>query len=102
MRLGIESRTPTATTSDTSHTFQRGNSSICRPSVVRGLGGGSQHIADRRLDDAHPDALRDFHFDLFIANFGHPAANSAARDDLITLLHGRDRRLMLLHALLLR
>ena len=41
-------------------------------------------------------------FGLIVGDLGHAAADSAAGDDLVALLDRRDRRLMFLHALLLR
>ena len=89
---------PTRMTSEIDQTFQRGKSSISRSRAWT----TGQHLAQRALDDADADALRDLDLGLVVGDLGHPAADAAAGDHFVALLDRGDRRLMLLHPLLLR
>src|SRR5205814_5587475 len=78
------------------------STSESRASVVRRRRVWSQHLADGRFDDPDLDALGDFDLGLLVADLGDPAADASAGDHIVTLLDRRDRRLVLLHLLLLR
>src|SRR6185295_16956621 len=98
IRLGMDSRTPTAMTRPISHTFHFGNSSISRwPAWY-----SRNDAAQRRLDDAHAHPVGDLDLGVVVHDPGHPAANAARGDDVIALLDRRNGRLMLLHPALLR
>src|SRR5437763_16299641 len=103
IRLGIASRMPSATTSDTVQTFQRGNSSIAGASVVRRLAAaGRAHFGKHRLHHPMTMAGGELDLHLMIADLGHLADVPARGDHLIALLDGPDASLVLLHPLLLR
>ena len=100
--LGMANNMPIRMTSEIDQTFQRGKSSIENAVlVVRGLGRPGQHLAQRALDHADPDALRNLDFRFVVGDLRHLPADSAAGDDFIALLDGRDRRMVIADALLL-
>src|SRR5206468_12865613 len=86
IRLGIDSRMPSATTSDTVQIFQRGNSSIARASVVRRLAAARRaHVGKHRLHHPMTMAGRELDLHLMIADLGHLADVPARGYHLIAI-----------------
>src|SRR3546814_2610394 len=70
---------------------------VCRFHAVR-----LDNVGKRRFDHFDFHALSDFHVYIIVIDPNHLTHKTAARDDLVALLHGFDSGAMLLHFLLLR
>src|SRR3546814_11438419 len=70
---------------------------VCRFHAVR-----LDNVGKRRFDHFDFHALSDFHVHIIVIDPNHLTHKTAARDDLVALLHGFDSGAMLLHFLLLR
>src|SRR3546814_15035512 len=86
----------------TSQIFQRGKSSMDRSVVCRFHAVRLDNVGKRRFDHFDFHALSDFHVHIIVIDPNHLTHKTAARDDLVALLHGFDSGAMLLHFLLLR
>src|SRR3546814_201649 len=82
--------------------LQRGKSSMDRSVVCRFHAVRLDNVGKRRFDHFDFHALSDFHVHIIVIDPNHLTHKTAARDDLVALLHGFDSGAMLLHFLLLR
>ena len=101
IRLGNgEQDAEPAMTSETDQTFQRGKIEHQSLAGLAGLASDTWLSVDLTTRTLTP--WRELDLDLVVGDLGDLADDAAAGDDLVALLDRRDRRLMLLHPLLLR